>query len=163
MALRSYSPQDVDVMLAGIYKLSGFVEGSFINIAKDVQPFKTKRSADGQIARTLVKDDSYTVEITLASSSPDNDILSKLYQLDVASGLVRFPFYIKDTLGSSQFLATTAWIKEIPEVDFSDNVTDRTWTIQCAGGVLNIGGNEDASEALEDIANAAIGSIGSLF
>jgi hypothetical protein len=160
MALKSYSPQDVDILLGGFYRVSGFVEDSFINISKDVQPYKTKRSSDGQVARTFIKDDTYTVEISLASSSPANDILTKIYQVDSLSQYAKFPLFIKDTLGSSLFVSPTAWIKQVPDMSFTSSVSDRVWVIQATQATFNIGGNEGASSALEDLANAGFGAIG---
>lgn len=160
MAIRSYSPQDVQIILGGFYQLNGFVEDSFINIRKDVQPYKTKRSADGSLARTFIRDDTYTIEITLASTSPANDILTKIYQVDSLTQYAKFPLYVKDTLGSSLFMSPTTWIKEIPDLSFSTNISDRVWVFQGSQCTFNIGGNEDPSDALEDLANAGIGLLG---
>ena len=158
MAIRSYSPQDVNVMLGGFYAIDGFVDGTFINITKDVQPYGTKRTADGTVARIHRKDETYTIELTLASTAPANDILTKLYQVDAATEYGKFPLFVKDTLGTSLFLATLAWIKEIPSLSFSNGVENRVWTMQAYGGSFSVGGNESSAGLVQDFINTVTGS-----
>lgn len=160
MSVRSYSPQDVNIILAGFYQVGGFTNGSFISISKDVQPYKTTRTSDGKVARTFIKDDTYTITLTLASTSPANDILTKVYQVDEISQYGKFPLFIKDNLGTSLFLAPNCWIKQVPDLDFSTEVTERTWVLQGVNCVPNFGGNEDASGILRDLANTALGLAG---
>lgn len=163
MSVRTYSPVDVAVLLAGFYQVDGFAEGSFISISKDVQPYKTTRTSDGQVARTFIKDDTYTITINLASTSPTNDILTKLYQADTLSQYGKFPMFVKDSSGTSLFLAPTCWVKEVPDLEFSNQVTERTWVIQATQCVPNFGGNEDASAALQDFASVALGAASTYF
>lgn len=163
MALRSYSPTDVQILLGGFYSVGGFVEGSFVTIAKDVNPYKTTRTADGVVARTYIKDETYTITLRLASTSPANDVLSAIYTADTLTQYGKFPLFIKDSLGSSLFLAPTCWIKEVPDLEFSDSVTERVWVIQGTQCISNFGGNEDASSAIEDLAKAVLGAFSTYF
>lgn len=163
MSIRSYSPTDVDILLAGFYKVGGFVEGSFVTISKDIQPYTTVRTADGEVARSFVKDNTYTITINLASTSPANDILTKIYQADAATQYAKFPIFIKDRLGSSLFLAPTCWIMQVPELSFGQTVTDRTWVIQATQCIPNFGGNADASSDLEDLAQSVLGAFSVYF
>lgn len=163
MSVRTYSPVDVTILLAGFYQVGGFVEGSFVTISKDVQPYRTTRTADGKVARTFIDDDTYTITLNLASTSPTNDILTKLHEVDKLSQYGKFPMFIKDSSGTSLFLAPTCWIKEVPDLTFSQDVSDRTWIIQATQCVPNFGGNEDASSALQDFANVALGAAATFF
>jgi len=99
MSIRNYSPSDVSVLLAGFYQIDGFVSGSFLTISKDVQPYKTTRTADGTVARTFIKDDTYTITLKIASTSPTNDILTGIVLADSATQYVKFPMFVKDNLG----------------------------------------------------------------
>lgn len=163
MSTRTYSPVDVNILLAGFYQVGGFTEGSFITISKDIQPYKTTRTADGKVARTFIKDDTYTITLNLASTSPANDILTKIYQVDSLTQYGKFPMFIKDNMGTSLFLAPTCWIKQVPDLEFSTKVTDRTWVIQATQCIPNFGGNEDASSALEDFAKVALSAVSTYF
>lgn len=159
MAIRSYSPSNVQVLLAGFYQVDGFVSGSFVTISKDIQPYKTTRTSDGQVARTFTKDNTYTVTLRLASTSPTNDILNLIANTDFQTQYAKFPLFVKDSLGTSLFLAPTCWVREMPDMEFSDNISTRTWVIQATQCVTNFGGNEDASSSLLDLANATLGVI----
>ena len=162
MAIRNYSPTDVQVLLAGFYQVDGFVSGSFISIKKDVQPYKTTRTSDGQVARTFIKDNTYTVTLKLASTSPTNDVLNIIANSDFLTQYAKFPLFVKDSSGSSLFLAPTCWVKEVPDMEFSQEVTTRIWTLQATQCVTNFGGNEDTSSILTELANATLGAINTL-
>jgi hypothetical protein len=160
MLVRNYSPIDVEILLAGFYKVGGFIDGSFITISKDVQPYQTTRTSDGQVARTFIKDYTYTVTLRLAATSPANDILSKIYNLDTQTQYMKFPLFVKDARGTSLFLAPTCWIKNVPDLEFSNQVTERTWVLQASQCVTNFGGNAEVSSELETLANLVLGSAG---
>ncbi len=159
MSIRSYSPTDVAVLLAGFYQVDGFMEGSFISISKDVQPYKTTRTSEGQVARTFTKDDTYTVTLNLASTSPTNDLLNAVVLGDSLTQYGKFPLFVKDGSGTSLFLAPTSWVKEVPDLAFSEDVTTRTWVLQATNCVTNFGGNEGASSALQDLATVTLGAL----
>lgn len=161
MSVRTYSPVDVDILLAGFYKIDGFVQGSFVTVSKDVQPYKTTRTTDGRVARTYIKDQTYTITLRLASTSPANDVLTRIYQADEFTQYAKFPMFVKDSSGTSLLLAPTCWISQVPDLDFSTEVTERTWVIQAAECIPNFGGNADASTILEDLAVATLGKIAS--
>lgn len=159
MSLSTYSPEDVIILLAAVIPVDGYTDGTFISIKKSVQPFSSKTSTDGYVSRLYNNNQNYTIELTLASYSSTNDILSKLWLADEITQRGKFPILIKDTSGSTLFAATTCWIEGVPEVTLSNTITSRTWTIYACQAVYNIGGNEDASSILEDLANSAISAI----
>lgn len=138
-----YSPKDVVVLLGGFYQVTGYAEDTFINILRDVKPFDAERAMDGEQARIYRKDTGYTVELTLAQSSPTNNILSAMYNVDIATQMGKFPLMIKDLKGSTTFFAGTAWIESPPDVSFSNGMETRTWTFGTAQAALNIGGNTE--------------------
>lgn len=143
--LTTYSPRDVVVTLAGIHSVTGYAEGEFIRIVKDIKPFIKHGSMDGEIARVYNKDQGWRVELTIMQSSPTNDILSMLYNVDIATRMGKFPLMIKDTKGSTSFLALTAWVEDLPRVSFSGQLETRTWILGCSEVAMNIGGNVDQS------------------
>lgn len=163
--LYSYSPQDVTVLVAGFIQIKGFIDGSFVTVSKDVQPFKIQRTSDGQIARLYDNDSTYTVNITLHQASDSNDVMNKLWQLDAITQRGKFPITIKDELGTSFFFASSCWIETLPALEYSTEITSRTWVIRCSQGIINVGGNAESSiiEDLVNIATAALPSIEGLF
>lgn len=143
MALLNYSPNDVSITIAGIYSVTGFAEGTFVKITKDTQTVSVTRAMDGTMSRIKSPDTGWKVEITLAQSSSGNDILSTLWNVDKVTGMGKFPLFIKDGSGSTMFLAATAWIEELPDVIFSNQMETRTWRFQATDATINIGGNHE--------------------
>lgn len=144
-AITLYSPKDVIVLLGGFYRVDGYAENTFINILKDVKPFDVVRAMDGEQARVYRKDKGYTVELTFAQSSASNNILSAIYNVDVATQMGKFPLLIKDTKGTTSFFAGTAWVEDIPAVTFSNGMETRTWKLGTSESGLNVGGNVDGA------------------
>ena len=145
MALSTYSPSDVTITLAGMHSVTGYVDGTFVRITKDMKPFSKVRAMDGEMARMYFDDTGYKVELTLMQSSSSNNILSMIYNIDTATHMGKFPLFIKDGRGQTSFLAASAWIEEIPQIEFGTTLSERTWVLGCSDVVLNIGGNEDTS------------------
>jgi len=164
--LYTYSPEDVIILLAGIIPVDGYVDGTFVSIKKNLQPFSSKTSTDGVVSRLYNNDQTYTITLTLANYSSTNNVLSKLWIADEITQRAKFPVLIKDTSGSSLFAATTCWIESIPETSYSKEIESRVWTIYACQATYTIGGNSSDTNLIEDLANAISGSlpaIGKLF
>lgn len=149
MALFTYSPIDVTITVGGFHSVTGYADGTFVRITKDMKPFMKQRAMDGELSRMYADDDGYTVEISLQQSSPTNNIFSMLYNIDTTTSMGKVPLFIKDGRGQTTFMAATAWIEQIPEVTFSNSMEIRTWRFGCADAALTIGGNGDTS-TIED-------------
>jgi hypothetical protein len=139
--LLNYSPSDVSITVAGLYSVTGFAEGTFVRISKDTQQATTVRAMDGTMSRIKSPDTGWKVEITLAQSSSGNDILSMLWNIDKVTGMGKFPLFIKDGSGSTMFTAGTAWVEEIPDIVFSNQMETRTWKFAATDVLVNVGGN----------------------
>jgi len=149
-SLANYSPSDVSVTVAGLYSVTGFAEGTFVRITKDTHQIYTTRAMDGSMCRTKSPDCGWRVEITLAQSSSANDVFSTLWNVDNVTGMGKFPLFIKDGSGSTMFMAATAWIEELPDIIFSNQMETRTWTFGATDVIVNIGGNKEGDD-LESI------------
>lgn len=153
MTIQTYSPENVTILIAGVYRVEGLMAGSFLTISKNSPISIAERTADGKIARLINKDDSYSVAITLTSTAEANDFLTKLALIDRATNKGIFPIFIKDTTGSSMFFSPSAWIENMPNQEFTDEISPRTWTFRCTQCVENIGSNGSESGILEDLFN----------
>lgn len=143
--LNTYSPSDVLVTLAGMHTVTGFADGTFIEIRKEGRPFLKQRTMDGETARIYNEDQTFQVRLTLMQSSSSNNILSMLYNVDLATRMGKFPLIIKDTSGSTTFIGMTTWIEEIPEVKFASTLSTYTWTFGCSDAIITVGGNDPTS------------------
>ena len=154
--LATYSPEDVTILVAGIVPITGLAAGSFLTISKNMQPFTTQRTSDGQVARLYNNDQTYTISITLHSAAESNDVLTKISLLDQTLLKGKFPLFIKDTKGTSFFFSTTTWIEAEPDQEFSDEITTRTWILRSSQAVTNIGSNVEPSGMMDDLLNTVL-------
>lgn len=151
----NYNPDEVNVLLAGFIPLGGMVDGTFIEITKDVLPFSSARTADGTVSRLYNNDQTYTISLTLHSASEYNDVMTKLWQLDEITQMGKFPILIRDNSGTDLFFSTTTWIEGIPPIVKSTGIEGRTWLLRSSQAVINVGGNAEPSSLLQDIVNIA--------
>lgn len=146
MSLWSYSPDDIDILIGGAYRVEGLAEGTFVKITKDLPTNQTFRAADGTVARKAVIGGTYTVELTLLCGSPANSVLNAFSALDEATGYGKFPLLIKDNSGNSYFFSPLSWIEIQPPLEFSTSAITNTWVFKAAEGTRRIGGNDKNSD-----------------
>lgn len=149
MEIWTYSPDDVQVLIGGVLPVEGLAEGTFVEITKDIMPHTSTRATDGTVGRLRKTNSTYTVNISIMASSPTNDLLTKIYLLDAQWGIGKFPFMVKDSLGTGYFFSATTWIEVIPTLSYGTDMTTRTWGLRSNQGVINIGGNGDGSVVSE--------------
>lgn len=157
--LATYIPEEVTVLIGGLLPISGFVDGTFLEVHKDLVPFSAIRTPDGTVARLYNNDQTYTITLTLYSGSDSNDVLTKFWQLDEITQRGKFPLMIRDSSGSDMFFSTTTWIEKPASIVKSNNFDSRTWVLRSSQAVINIGGNGDASSILGSLVNLAISAI----
>jgi hypothetical protein len=149
MEIWTYSPDDVQVLIGGVLPVEGLAEGTFVEITKDIMPYTSTRATDGTVGRLRKTNSTYTVNISIMASSPTNDLLTKIWLLDEQLGIGKFPFMVKDSLGTGYFFSATTWIEAIPTLSYGTDMPTRTWGLRSNQGVINIGGNDDASVVSE--------------
>lgn len=143
-------PNQVTVTLGGVINISGFADGKFIELHKEVTPYTYQSSLDGETSRTFIDNRDWKVTIYLAQSSPSNDTLSALHGVDISTQLGKLPLFIKDNSGNTQFFSTDAWIENYPDIVMSKEVETRAWTFHCSNCTVVAGGN-DKNSAVTDI------------
>lgn len=140
--VRTYNPSRVVVIVQG-FSIYGYADGTFVNIAMPSDGITTQVGADGEIARAINPDRRCTVTLTLQQTSPANDFLSTLFNLDILTCGGRIgPILIQDLCGETIFSASQCWVVKPADLEFSKEITNRAWQLQTgAPGVYNIGGN----------------------
>lgn len=161
MSLANYSPEDVVILLSGVYTVDGLAEGSFVTISKDSPNYKTTSTSDGRVSRSKVENNTHLVTVTLASYSDSNLIFTAWAAADRFLNSAMMPIFIKDGMGSTMFYAPMAWIETMPSVDMDMEYTERVWEIRTAGGEWTIGGNQSGSPI--DTNLASIGALAADF
>lgn len=158
-SLATYIPESVTFLVAGFIPVTGFVDGTFIDVSKDLSPFSSARTSDGMVARMYNNDQTYTITLTIHCMSESNNLLTKLWQLDEITQRGKFPLLIKDNSGSDLLFSTTTWIEGLPTMSKSNGVDGRTWVLRSSQASINIGGNGEPSDLIQDITNLAISAI----
>lgn len=141
MAVKTYSPKDISVIVAGTI-ITGFAEDSFLSVERASDAFTKVVGADGEVARTASADRSGMITLTLIQTSASNDILSALQLADEISLAGKFPVMVKDNLGTSLYISGTAWIQKVSDAEYGAEIGDREWVIECADLSLLVGGNQ---------------------
>lgn len=157
--LFSYIPESVNCLIGGIIPVEGFVDGTFISVDKDEMPYSSIRMPDGTVARKKNTSQTYTITITLHNGAETNNLLTKMWQIDELTDRGKFPLLIKDQSGSDLLFSTESWIEGIPSMTKSNAVDSRVWVIKSAYAVINIGGNEEQSDLINDIVNIAASAL----
>lgn len=136
----TYQPDKVTVLI-GPAIISGFADGTFIDIEETGDGITSVAGADGEVARAKSTDPRKTVTLTLLQTSSSNDVLSALYTADRISGNATFSIAVTDLKGRTLFAASSAWIKKMAKIEFGKEVGSREWSIETADGEMFVGGN----------------------
>ena len=140
MPVRTYDPKLVILTVGGI-PLSGYADGTFISIERSSETFTKISGADGFVSRAKSNDRSGALTVTLAQTSPANDILQAIARQDELTNTGVVPVMCKDLSGRSTFFSANGWIQKPPTAEFSKEVSNREWVIDLADLDMNFGGN----------------------
>lgn len=140
MTVGTYNPKQVILTIGGI-PISGYAEGTFINVERDEDSFSKYVGSDGEVSRARTNNNSGTLTLTLAQTSNSNLILSGILQEDELRGDGIVPVIIKDASGQSVAFAAEGWIKKPASNEYSNEVGSREWTIDLAKVSIFTGGN----------------------
>ena len=149
--IKTYKPSDVKVILAGSYQITGVVS---VGVSFPVERFKVIRGIKGQNTRVRNQDKSCTLTVEVLQTATANDVLSDIVSQDSATGRGRLSISLEDNSGTSKVQTTNAFISNYSELNYSNELSTRTWTIQMLDtDIIWVGGNSTKRpQFLEDIA-----------
>lgn len=115
----------------GGWIVDGYAEDSAIKLTQLNPIFKTKAGVDGRVARSKVLVRTAELEVHLMASSATNDYFGQLSKSDMSlpNGAGIVPVTLKDNSGRAVYLSAQAWISELPEVDYAEEIGSRMWKI----------------------------------
>ena len=143
MAVATYDPGEVQCIIGGT-PISGYADGTFVNLAWASDLFTKTVGADGEVSRAKSNDRTGTLTLTLLQTSASNDVLSGYAEADRLSNSGVVPVLIKDASGRTLLLAT-GWVGRYPDVNFAKDDQQRAWQIHLAQVNAFIGGNADST------------------
>lgn len=137
---KNYSPDQVVASFMDI-NITGYMDGTFIEVERDEDSFTKHVGALGDVTRTKNLNRSGKVTITLKAESPVNDLLAALLQTDEQFAATYGPLSIKDLNGNMRCSATYAWILKAPKVERAKESGSVQWIFDCADLFIFPGGN----------------------
>ena len=140
----TYDPSMVKVLVGGAI-IGGFADGTFVQAEYSSDFFTKTTGSDKLTTRVKQNDFSGTITLTLQQSSPSNDILSGFVALDRVNNTGVVPIAVSDLSGRTVVGTAYGWVRKPPAVEFSKEVSNREWVIDCAEMEGFIGGNTQFS------------------
>lgn len=139
MAVRQYDPKLVTVTVGGAI-ITGFSDGTFINVVRNEQTWNLKVGVDGEGTRARNNNTSGKFEIELMQSSPSNDVLSALIAADENAAAGAVPILVRDTHGTTVASCLTAWVQKYPDVGYAKETGVRKWIFETDALNIFVGG-----------------------
>jgi secreted protein with Ig-like and vWFA domain len=140
----TYDPKAVIITIGGV-PMSGFSDGTFVEIVRDEATWSKIVGADGFVTRGKTNNFSGTLTLTLKQSSPSNDVLSGFIISDELTNAVIIPILVKDLSGNSTYFAAQGWVQAYANSTFGKEINDREWTIALANLDLFVGSNAETN------------------
>lgn len=137
--MKNYDPKQVTLTFKG-YLITGYAEGTFIQVARNEDSFETSVGADGKVTRVRKNDKSGTITVTLQAESPSNAVLSGFLLADELSGTGYGNVQVKDLNKVGLCAAPNAWVQKPADVENGDTAGNREWTIACDELEISQGG-----------------------
>lgn len=140
MTISTYQPDFVTVAFQGV-PITGFAPGSFINAVRNNDSWNISVGSGGDATRAKSGDRSGRVTLTLLGSSASNAALSAIAALDERLGSGVGALLVKDLSGADVIVAGTAWIVKPPDLEKSNEETNREWIFETDVLEITAGGN----------------------
>lgn len=137
---KTYNPKKVAVICGG-FALSGFADGTFVNVAMNEDQWSLQMGTDGEGTRSKSNNHSAQITLSLMQSSDSNQVMQAFWNSDRLSDGGVFPFLIKDNSGRSLWAAEQAWVKKQPDAELAREAGAREWVIETDNLVPFEGGN----------------------
>lgn len=138
--VKTYASDQVVIIVGGV-PLSGYADGTFVEIEQLGDGTSSQSGGDGEIARAFSPDKRYQVTCTLQSTSSSNDILNALLAADEVTRKGIFPILIEDLSGRTLFGAAQAWVNKRPNAALSKNIETRPWVLTTGAALYTLAGN----------------------
>jgi hypothetical protein len=135
--MKQYGADKVSVIVNGT-PITGFADGSFVTVARNVESATLHVGADGVGTKIVNADKSGTITIRLVQSSLSNAVLSALEATNA-----NFPVIVKDTNGLSLHSGAKAFVSAPPSSEYAQEMSPREWTIMVEALIHFEGGNAD--------------------
>lgn len=139
MALKTYDPKLVLVSF-GEVSLTGFADGTFVNVSRDEDAFTKLVGAGGDVVRSRNRNRSGSVTVTLIHGAPENDLLAAIAQADELTGTGVRALMVKEANGTTICAGQSAWIRKSADAEYAKEAGSREWTFDVESLDMFVGG-----------------------
>jgi hypothetical protein len=138
MAVKTYDPKNVIVTVQKIVNetagealtVTGFADGTGIKVSRKNDMYTMSTGMDGETSRVKSNDKSGEISLTLAQTSPSNDLFRDLSESDtIDSDLIAIT--ISNLADMRKYATVTAWPRKHADIEFGKDVSNREWTFDC--------------------------------
>lgn len=131
MATIRYSPDKVKISYGGI-ALSGYMEGTFVEVERNEDGYTIQAGSLGDITRTRNLNRSGKITVTLMQHAPINDLLQAYLFLDDIGDSAPRKIQIKDLTNGMRCHADEAWISKAPKIERGKESMGIQWVFECS-------------------------------
>ena len=135
----NYDPKKIQLIVGG-YIIGGFVDDEFLEVERDVDAYTKYVGVGGETTRIKTTNRSGKLTIKLMQSSPSNDELSLLTELDEFGDAGAVPLLARDGNGSTLFTSVFCWVKRFPKVMWRREVQVYEWVLDTSSLSIFVGG-----------------------
>lgn len=129
LPLGTYDPKEVSLIFGGQI-IEGFADGTFISAERNEDSASFERASQGGGTRTLSRDKSGRITITLQQTSPSNALLQEaLNDMEISGGGIR-PLLGRDNSGNDVIAAPKTWVVKPPAMAYGNELSNREWILE---------------------------------
>lgn len=121
MSVVTYDPQDVNVIVDGTF-LTGFAEGTFVQIARDEDSYTTYVGSKGEVSRSVNANKMGKITVTLTQNSPSNSYLERL-----SKSKKTFPVSVVDQNFGESDGGNDCWVEKPADKELGKEIGTREW------------------------------------
>ncbi len=126
--------------------LSGFGEGSVIEVEPNADTFTVTEGVDGSAVSSYTGCETFKVKIKLLQTSSSNAVIAAAHEADRQSlkaggGGILLPLAFKDNNGIDAFFSPKARVIKAPKLVRGSKVETVEWELHAFEGKLFLGGN----------------------
>lgn len=135
---KTHDPAKNSLIVNGI-PIEGYAD-EMITVEGGEDTWTKTTGCDDQTTRVKHNATDGSIHVFLQQTSPSNDYLTGLYNIDKASSQGTFPVMFKDQLGTTMASSGKAWIRALPQFGRGKDLKTIEWVIDCAQLNRFIGG-----------------------
>lgn len=132
MGTKRHNPAEIIFTWASL-NFKGFAVESFVALERTADATSSSVGAGGEVTVEKINDKRKKVTLRLTRTSPDNAVLSTIFQTQETTGDIFIaPMTIKDGLGSDLHVAPEAWIMREPDPEYTAESGISEWVFEAA-------------------------------